>query len=153
MNNIELEKYLIYNENYKILVFHTISFRNRHIIIPTIHKNNDIKEFNPFTESILEYIENPIYLSTTIKKFSQTEFANNGKLKKVTREVVKKYFACYHEFTLEEELEIYKKAISNGLIPEFLTINELLENNLINVSDSNKSALTHLEKKLTYKMF
>lgn len=152
MENIEIEKYLIYNKQNKILIFHGNN-KNK-IILPTLYLNTDIRNYNQLTQRILEYIENSLYFKTIEKVFLTTVLGDNNKLTKENKKVKKHYFACYHDFTLEEELEIYNMALKEKLIPEFLDIDEILNNKLdINISKYNVEALNHLEKKLTYKMF
>lgn len=126
---VELKnKYIIYNENKKILTFN-IEMGNgiNKIFVPSVIEESSLDSFK---ESITNIIAS---LYTSCDLFYLGEKTNtsiifkthNRKLEKVALEKTKKYFSCYNEFQKNFCNEIMKLCYKEGIICELFSIDEL----------------------------
>ncbi len=122
----EKNKYLFYNENRNILCFTTInSNNNKEILIP------GTPSFNPsnleFNEKIINLLlnGNEVFLYRT-KENRQIFNSKNGKLIKQEQKTVRNYYSCYKESDEKEQEEILELCYLYDFIPEYFSLEELI---------------------------
>ena len=156
----EKNKYFIYNEEYKILVFSSKSERNNvKISLPGLEMTDtyidDKESFHKKIISMLISEDRLCYLGENVTTSSIYESENN-KLKKVELKKIRNYYSCYKKFSKEEINEIVKLCNENEFEPYFLTIEELIK--LINTKNIKlhskdalmKESLVELNRRLNF---
>lgn len=148
----EKDKYLIYNEDYKVLIFKKMCDNYIELFIPNNkvrgYDNSRSQEFNKF----INY-NNLFHLVTDIDESIIYEH-ENYKLKKIKLKIIRNYYSCYKEFTKDEIAEINEICYRNDVSPYFVTIEEL--NEIIDGMSHHDvdvrilKALDELDKRLKY---
>jgi len=159
---LKKDKYIIYNEDFKVLVFiSTTSTGHKHISIPGIIKEGyeNIDSTGEFYIKIIDLLikEEPHFLTQVILENDRYKSINN-KLKKVLLKAVRTYYSYYKELKKEDYEQISKLSYEKDIEPYFLSITELKQLILdksnkktkYNLDSHMKESLDELEKKLQF---
>lgn len=156
-NIIEKNKYFIYNEDYKILIFVDVRYQKLQVFLPNeVNRENQFeinKNFSDLINKILINNENLCHLKTDISD-SLIYNSENYKLKKETLRLIKNYYSCYKEFSKQELDKIICICNEYNVLPYFVTIEELKqlidETSFHYIDIKMKEPLEELDKRLKY---
>lgn len=158
---VEKDKYIIYNEDKKILTFTTSNSKGiNHISIPNlVKKGYNIDSTGEFYRYIVQKLllnEDVCFLGSSsyeIEVFS----TKNGKLKKEILKVIKNYYSYYKEFTKDDYELVIKLCHQNHVLPDFFTFEELrhlfLHNERKKIDMNLEQPLEELQKRLDFKIY
>jgi len=154
-NNILVKnKYIVYNEDYKILVFMAYYKSKIKIFVPgTTSLDNFENEFESSIRKIL-LTDDIVFLQRDIANMPVLE-SYNYKLKKSSLQMVRNYYSCYREFSKEDDKQIMELCYKYRYKPYFLTIDELkgiIKNRPyhIDIDCSMYQSLDELDKRLKF---
>lgn len=163
-NKSEKNKYVIYNEDGKVLVFTSKSGREYYdIYIPTVIVTGlaDVNDkFNADILNLLVEQQNLCYLKQSIH--TQNIYTTiNRKLKSQTLQTLRNYYSCYKEFSKQDYEDIIKLCYKNNVLPHFLTIDELKQliisyngpSSGYKIDISMNESLDELQKRLSLKKY
>ena len=158
---VEKDKFIIYNEDKKMLTFTTSNSKDiKHISIPNLaRKGYYIDSTGEFYRYIVQQLlksEDTCFLGSSsyeVEVFS----AKNGKLKKEILKVIKNCYSYYKEFIKEDYQIIMNLCYKNDVLPYFFTFEEL--KHLFFYRERKKidmdleQPLLELQKKLNFKIY
>lgn len=124
---IKKDKYIIMDDNNKILFFEEDRKNNTELYVPEILKTGyDINEASDLFKNIIDKLdkESLIYLRTNIKRLVNFE-NKNKKLNKIFINKINKYYFSFKNFNPDEMYQISKEAEKKNLSPIMLSINEI----------------------------
>lgn len=126
-NIICKNKFLVFNDDKKILLFLEEKNNKSKFFLPTIYTSKD-EIVNSISPKILELININFENVELINDFHDEYFSykkKNGKfeLTKIVRE--KKYYVAYHIFTKDEYDSIYQICSTENIIPYMVNLEEL----------------------------
>lgn len=152
---IEKRKAIILNEDYKVLVFHIGDLGSR-LVYPSIKE--EYNDTLPFLGS--DYLNHYEPLITTREQKISYKVVN-GHADKTTNAIKKYYYAMMHVLTEEEKEALIISGHNNGLIPDFLTTEEIriffenkyyAKSHLTGFTDLKLEPINEIEKKLKRNM-
>lgn len=156
----EKDKYIIYNEDNKVLIFTLISSRETmRILIPSISKY-DVDGKQDFYYAIKNLlVKDSLYLGQNI--YSQMVYeSRNKKLQKETLQIIRNYYSCYKEMKENDYIMLMKICYENGVLPHFVTIEELKQLIIksvvscdFDVDTAMYSSLEELQKRLNFEKY
>lgn len=160
---IEKNKYIIYNEDRKILTFTPIIEHGiKHIAIPSsVVKGYDVNSTGKFYQDVKKQVldEEDLCFLKQVAYEVGTYKCENRKLKKQTLRMVRNYYSFYKEFTSEDYRAIMELCYEHGVLPEFLSIEEIIsclrctKNKKIDIDKNLMQPLEELQKRLDFKIY
>ena len=152
------EKYLIFNEENKILTFsYKTDSEFNLMFIPSKQLEDKFKHGIEVLDILNKKEDDLVYLAN-IKKVKKYYKHQNNKL--IVQEKIRNkiYYGLYHEFTNEEIYEIIKKCHEENTEPYFLTLEEITkivadEIDRIRMDSDLKEPIKVLTKKLNYQEY
>lgn len=154
MENIKY-KYIFYNDKKEILVLN--NGKNR-FCIPGVIKEQPLDSYGETLKFIVDSLvvqDKLVELGSAVEVYTIFRSKNN-KLYKTILEEKKKYFSCHCDFTKEFCSKMLDLCDRNGLIPNLIYIDDLIEFikfRKIKLDKNLIKPLEELDKRLSYKKY
>lgn len=157
---IEKNKYFIYNEDNKILVFYSISDNGFiHISIPSeilAGYRDSTGRFYDNIRNLLIKKDKICFLDKTMKE-DIVYISENNKLKKQILQTIRNYYSCYKEFSKSDCEIIMKLCYECKVWPEFFSIDELIRliekkdhKDFYDIEEGMRIPLEELDKRMSF---
>ena len=154
---LEKNKYIVYNEDKKVLVFTSIENSKLKISIPSDNMSyNYVDQISSFHSSIKKLLINneAVFLDKSIDEMPIFE-TENCKLKKSSLQMIRNYYTLYREFSEKDYEGIMLLCNKYHFKPHLLTIEELKKiiitgRKAYNIDRCMYASLEELEKRLKF---